>query len=84
MPPFLTPISRARAGEDGTLWLEREVEMSPTTRWLILQPDGAPRGQVVLPRNAVIRWTGPTAIYVVEEDEFEVPWLVRYRLEPSG
>ena len=80
LPDFQSPVSDAQHGDDGTLWLRREVDAGPSYHWIILSPDGRPRGQVELPGNTSIRWVGGDIIYAVERDDFDVPWLVKYRV----
>ena len=80
LPDFQSPVSDAQHGDDGTLWLRREVDSGPSHDWIILSPDGRPRGQVELPGNTSIRWVGGDIIYAVERDDFDVPWLVKYRV----
>jgi hypothetical protein len=48
--------------------------------WLVVDADGRLRGRVELPARATMRWIDGDQAWLVEPDEFEVPWLVRYRL----
>lgn len=40
-----------------------------------------PRGRLELPREHGTAWSGGDTAWVIEPDEFDVPWLVRYRIE---
>jgi hypothetical protein len=79
---FLPPVSGHRAGADGSVWLQREDVGADTLRWLVIAPDGTPRGKVALPRGVNPMWVSEEAAWLVEPDELDVPWLVRRRLRP--
>lgn len=78
-PPFQPPIVRHHVGDDGSLWLRREDTAAPTYRWLVLDAEGRPHAQLDLPRRARPLWATLDQVLVVEPDEFDVPFLVRYR-----
>lgn len=80
LPTFHPPVSQVRPGEDGSTWLRREHRGGETSRWLVIGRDGEALGHVDLPRSARIAWTGGERIIVIEQDQLNVPWLVRYRL----
>jgi hypothetical protein len=80
LPDFHSPVSEARVGGDGSLWLRRENDGSEVRRWVVLNEDGTPRGKVHIPARGELHWSDGTHAWVVEPDEFEVPWVVRYRL----
>lgn len=78
--PFYPPVSRITVTPDGTAWLQR-YSLSDDARWLVLRPDRSIRGQVALPSSVSILWSDGDRVYVEEKDAFDVPWIVRYRLE---
>jgi hypothetical protein len=80
-PDFQPPVLEGVAGDDGTLWLRREDIGGPFYRWLVIAPDGTPRGHVNVPRNSRVAWVSERGFVAVERDEFDVPWIVRFRLE---
>jgi len=82
-PEFQPPILAGVGGEDGTLWLRREDAGEGSYHWLVIDPDGSPRGHIDLPRRSVVQWVGTGGFVVIEPDEFDVPWVVRFRIEPS-
>jgi hypothetical protein len=84
MPELLPPVSAAVATPAGGLWLAREADGRDTRSWLILDPEGEPRGQVELPAGLHLRVVRGAEAWGVETDELDVPYVVRYRiLEPS-
>jgi hypothetical protein len=84
LPAHQPPISYGRVGQDTTLWLRREEGASAMYAWVVISPQGEPRGTFVLPRSATILWTDGDEMWVSLPDDLEVPWLVKYRLEGGG
>jgi hypothetical protein len=82
-PPFAPPVRSVVGGEDGSAWIRWTDDGRLRDRWLVLGPEGEPRGRFTLPRNATISWASGNEFVVVERDELDVPWVVRYRLSPG-
>jgi hypothetical protein len=82
-PPFRQPIVYADFGEDQSVWLFRDDFASDVDRWIVLDSDGLPRGEVELPANTRVHWIEGDLIWAVVPGEFDVPWLVRYRIGPG-
>jgi hypothetical protein len=82
--PLSPPLAGVRQADDGAFWLQLQDDGGPLDRWLILAPDGEPRGRVTLPRNATIGWASGADLLSVQRDEFDVPWLVKYRIGEGG
>jgi len=80
LPPLQPPVAQHRRGEDGSYWLRREEDAAGTFRWLVLNEDGSPRGEVRVPRRLSMYWTDGEQVWGAERDEFDVPWLVKYRI----
>ena len=80
LPKYQPPVGSYRLGEDGTVWLRREEDGTGTYRWFVLEPDGEPRGEVEVPRALRILWSDDATVWGVELDDFEVPWLAKYRI----
>ena len=83
LPDFQPGIRSATAGSDGSLWLRSENAASADVRWLLLNPEGVPRGVITTSRSATLREADGTGAWFVEPDELDVPWLVRYRIEDA-
>jgi hypothetical protein len=80
-PEYRSAVGYAWLGDDERLWIRRDGPVTAGTfRWLILDVDGTPVGQVELPRNAGWQWSRDDTLWVSEPDELDVPWLVRYRI----
>jgi len=79
LPPFQAPVTLVRLGADESLWIRRE-EATGAHRWIVLRPDGSPRGQLEFPRRDVIAWSSGDQLWMIERDEYDVQWLVRYRI----
>lgn len=82
IPPFQTPVTTAIVGVDGSAWLRREDDGGPTFWWVVLDPEGDPVGRFELPRSVSILWARIGMVYGSATDDFDIPWLVRYRVGP--
>lgn len=81
-PTHRPDIEYAEAMPDGSLWIRRRGPAdADTKRWVVVGPRGQVRGQIELPPTARPRTAVDDRVWVVEPDEFDVPWLVRYRIE---
>lgn len=78
--PFLPPITKALAGRDGSIWLRREETGLDSVRWEILDRSGALAGMTWLGTETNIVLASLDEAWAVETDEFDVPFLVRYRV----
>lgn len=83
MPAFQPGVSTARAGSDGSLWIQMQDAASDRARWILLDGEGVARGALVLSRRATLRPVTADMIWVQEPDDMDVPWLVRYRIAGS-
>ena len=80
VPEVQPPIQGIHTGADGSLWLERERIDEAVRRWTILDPEDEPVGEVLLPRDhRLLRVDGDT-FWLQEQDDFDVPWIVEYRI----
>ena len=79
-PEFQQPVERALAGEDGSVWIAFRPVLADSVTWILLRPDGEPRGRLELPQRVRILWHSGEVVYASVPDELDVPWLVRYRL----
>lgn len=80
MPPHQPPVTLQRSGRDEGVWLRREEDGAANHRWLMLDPDGRPVGELVAPRGLTFAWSSGDEVWAIDRDELDVPWLVRYRL----
>lgn len=82
-PQFQPPVQSHYLSNDGHLWLRRE-DAGEDYRWLVLDQEGQPLGQVQLSRRARIGWHRGETFLAIELDEDDVPWLVRYRIRAAS
>jgi hypothetical protein len=81
VPQFQPAIQRFSVAADGGLWLRREDDGRDTFQWIVLDPEGRPRGTLEIPRERFqVAWSERDLVWAIEQDELGVPWLVRYRL----
>ena len=83
-PEYQLPLEYPWLAQDEGIWMRRTEEgSSSTVRWALLDPHGRPRGQLQLPRSLRIVWNRGDTFWAVEPDEYEVPWVVRFRIRPG-
>jgi hypothetical protein len=80
---FHPPIVDVVGGLDGSVMLRREGTIDGVARWLVLSAQGTARGVVQLNSRSKVMWLNGDLLWAVELDDFEVPWLVRYRVARS-
>lgn len=81
LPEFRPPLRSMHAGSDGTVWVQLNTPSTETAHWVIIEADGSVRGRLALPLGTAIRHSGLPTAWVVELDEFDVPWLLRLRVD---
>jgi len=80
-PEFRPATQSVQVDRDGRLWILRDEPEGPTSRFALLDAQGLPLGELELPGQPQLMWSRADALWVVETDEFDVPWLVLYRIE---
>lgn len=79
-PELKLPIAEPWLDRDGGVWLRREDPPGSISRWVILDAEGEPRGELGLAPKTRPLWSRGDTLWAAEYDENDVPWLVRYRL----
>ena len=46
----------------------------------MLRPDDGVRGMVTIPANARIAWARGDAVWLIDLDADDIPWVVRYSI----
>jgi len=82
-PEFKAPLEYPWLAQDGSVWLRLPGEDVNSVRWVVLDPEGTPRGELELPANVSIQWSRGDAFWAVQPDESDVPWVVRFEIGPS-
>jgi hypothetical protein len=80
VPPYQTPVRSIEAGRDGTLWLERERADPDSTTWNAIGPTGDLAGEIRLAEGADVMDAAGNLLAVRELDEFDVPYVLVYRI----
>jgi len=83
-PEVQLPIVQAWLAQDESVWLRRTTADEPEVGWILLDPDGTPRGELELPSNLRVVWHRGEVFWAVEPDDYGVPWLVRFTIQPGG
>lgn len=80
--PDFRPVTQvAQLDSDGRIWMLRGGPNDRSARWIVLDTDGLPLGELEFPSGFSFRWSGGDVVWGVETDDLDVPWLVRYRME---
>jgi len=80
-PDHRRAVDDAWTARDGSVWIQYvrpEGNPEAPSRFLVLDPDGRPRGRVELPPDTEVEWSRDDTFWAVETDDFDVPWLMRY------
>jgi len=83
VPDFLPPVTRALAGEDGTLWLRRE-DGGTTVDYVVLSRDGVILATLSVPRAVSLLSASGDDVWAEETDTDDVPLLVKYRIDKTS
>ncbi len=79
-PDHHRPLGFPIAIGEGSLWTQLDPDDPATNQWLVFLEKERAIGTVALPVGAFPMWGDGTFVWVRENDEFDVPWLVRYRI----
>lgn len=84
LPDHHPPVSDAFLGHDGTIWLKREPRGDDAVDWLVLAYDGEPIGTIALPGRLTVMAATRDAVWGMELDDLDVPYIVRYGVRLAG
>jgi hypothetical protein len=75
-PPFteITPL----VGPDGSLWVERSVQLGVPQTWDVIGANGVLAGRLQMPRGRRLASLGPRWLYAVATDDDGLQHLERY------
>jgi hypothetical protein len=82
IPKYHPPVYALLVGRDGTIWLRREPTGEVEEEWLVLDSDGVTARSVLGPSAVQLHEANGGAVWGVVHDELDVPYVVRYRIEP--
>lgn len=82
-PGFHPVVHGVLFGRDGTLWLERRQPFSEQSEWIGLSSSGDPLGVVRPEARFTLLAADREHLWGMERDDLDVPYLVRYRMDPS-
>lgn len=83
-PEVQPPVHRIHLTSEGAVWLEQERMGDGWERWVVLSPGDEPIGRFRLPTGVRLSRADSRGFWAVEQDEFDIPWVVRYRfVEPE-
>lgn len=77
-PTSYPAFSTALVGSDGVVWVRRHQYRGDAVRWDVFTAELEPRGSAYLPASLDVKLVSGGAVYGVELDDLDVPWIVRY------
>jgi len=81
IPEYYPPVSSIRTGQDGRIWIERQPEDPSERVWNAISPAGEMEGKIRLPVGVQIMAARGDFLAAVDHDEFDVPYVLVYRIE---
>ena len=74
---FFPPVGDVKLGVDGTTWL-RLLTGADSSQWRVLDESGRFIARVESPPPGSMEWVDAESLWLLEESELDVPYLVRY------
>lgn len=74
---FFPPVGDVKLGTDGTTWL-RLLTGVDSSEWRVLDESGRFIARVESPPPGSMEWVDAESLWLLEESELDVPYLVRY------
>lgn len=81
VPQAFPPVGKVVHARDDAVWLRRVVEAGGAARWLVFDDDGRMKASAVAPAGLQIMFADASQVWGVLHDEFEVPYVVKLRIE---
>lgn len=82
VPETLPPVTSLTATQDGRIWVRREEPAAgEPARWEVFDAQGQPVASLRLPAAQQVQAADGDQLVVLEHDEFDVPYLVVYRIQ---
>lgn len=78
LPDFLPPVSDVVAAEDGTIWVAGEDRPEHPVAWDVFDAAGRLLARAETPAGFTAHYATGDALWGVETDELDVPYVVRY------
>ena len=79
IPDYYTPVTGAIVSSDSSLWLRREEGV--TVDYSVLDARGHIIANLTVPARVTLMAVTKTNAWGIEKDEFDVPTVVRYRID---
>ncbi len=83
LPEFYPPVASAIYSDDSHLWIAREDRPEHTTRRWEVYSEGQRIAELTLPRKLQVHLVRGERLWSVEQDEYDIPYIVRYRIDRS-
>lgn len=80
LPAHLPPVTALVAGQDGSIWLQRERGIGGEAEWWVLDGELALQARIVAPRDLEIMDASTEHVWGVRKDELGLEFVERYRI----
>lgn len=77
-PTHFPAFSIVLAGADGSVWVQRHLWRDGANRWDVFDGEMSLVGFVYVPATVDLKVVSLDAVYGIELDSFDVPWIVRF------
>jgi hypothetical protein len=78
---FYPPVTRLVAGTDGSTWVRREEIATDSVQWDVFDRLGVRIGRASTSTDLRIVAASLEEVWAVEQDDLDVPFLLRMRVE---
>jgi hypothetical protein len=82
IPAVRPPVRSLHVGADGRIWLEWAAAPGAPAAWWILTREGEPVAAFEASADMTVRAVDGDALWAVETDDLDVPYVVRYEIRP--
>lgn len=83
IPTHWPPVSEGLAGADSRIWL-RGPSRAGEIEYVVLDADGDGTTRISVPKSLRVLWADSTTAWAQALDEYDVPTVVRFSIEPLG
>lgn len=80
-PDYHPPVSRAKIGSDGSIWIGREPTDADSLRWEVYDLNGTLQFTTMLPADLRVFWVHRSEVWGARPGELDVPQIEAYRID---
>jgi hypothetical protein len=77
LPASYPPVSKVFHSADSLIWIAGPVQTGAPVAWQVLTQSGELLAELDTPAGFEVQWSDGSAVWGIEQDEFDVPYLVK-------